>query len=76
MIACKRLEIIELLRFQWRKEYVLIDKQENVVFEGRIQTTDFDLPKLANYNYLKFEITGVIAGNTNTPPQLNEIELK
>lgn len=58
------------------KDYVLIDKQENVVFEERTETKDFNLQKPANYKYFKFEITGVAAGNTNTPPQLSEIELK
>lgn len=58
------------------KDYVLIDKQENVVFEDRIETKDFNLQKPVNYKYFKFEILGVAAGNTNTPPQLSEIELK
>ncbi|GLL52393.1 hypothetical protein KUBF_00550 [Bacteroides finegoldii] len=58
------------------KDYVLIDKQENVVFEERIETKDFNLQKPATYQYFKFEITGVAASNTNTPPQLSEIEFK
>lgn len=50
------------------KNYVLIDKQENVVFEGRIETKDFKLLKPANYKYFKLEIIGVAAENMNAPP--------
>lgn len=58
------------------KDYVVIDKQDNVEFESRTETKDFNLIKGVSYKFFKLEIHAVKAGNTSTPPQLGEIELK